>query len=96
MFSCPARHHHVAVADPDRLEAESHGAQPRPAELVDTVRGTLHRDSGVHRGLPGRILARARCQDLAHDDFVDLVGADRGATHRFLDCDLAEVVRGHR
>ena len=92
----PARNHHVAVADPDRLVAESHGTQSGAAELIDPVRGTLDRDPDVHRGLPSRILPRAGREDLTHDDLVDLAGGDRGAAHGFLDRDLTEIVRGHR
>ena len=92
----PARDHDVAVADPDRLVAQSHGTQPGAAELIDPVRGAFHRDPGVHRGLPGRILSRPGREDLTHDDFVDLVGGDRSPAHRFLDRDLAEIVRWYR
>ena len=90
----PAGDHHVVVANPDGLVAERHRAQPGPAELVDTVGGALDRDSGVHRGLPGGVLPRACGQDLAHDDLAHLTGLDRGAPHRLLDRDLAEVMRG--
>ena len=84
----------VAVAVEDRLVAERDRPQPRAAELVYAPRGALDRDAGADRGLPGRVLALTRGQDLAHDDLGDLRPLDARALQRLLDGDLAELVGG--
>ncbi len=83
----------IAVAD--RLVAERHCPQPRPAELVDAIGGHLDGNAGADRGLPCRVLTLARRQDLAHDDLGDVRGGDPGPLDRFDDRDLAEIVRRH-
>ena len=63
----------TGVAPGNLLGADGHRAQARAAQLVETPGGTLDRDAGADRCLPGGILALAGLQDLAHDDLVDVV-----------------------
>src|SRR5205814_713412 len=91
VFIVSADHHDRSVAVADRLPAERDGAQARATELVDTERGLLDGDTGIHRRLARRVLALTGTEDLAHDDFVDLLGLDLGALERTLDRDLAKI-----
>jgi hypothetical protein len=88
-----ARDHDVGIAVEDRLIAERDGAQTRAAQLIDAPGRALDRDAGTNRGLPRRILALTRRQDLAHDDFGDLRPFDARALERFRDRNLAKLVR---
>ena len=51
---------------------------PEPQTLWTVTQGTVSGMPGAERGLAGRRLADARLEDVAHDDLLDLVGADPG------------------
>jgi hypothetical protein len=93
------RHRFLAAGDDDRrvsvgdlLHPDRHGAQPRPAQLVQAPGRLLLRDPCHHRGYAGWVLSLGRRQDLAEDDFVDLTGLDLCALQRRLDGHRAKLV----
>src|SRR5690348_7424762 len=75
----------LLVAELQRLVAERHGAQARAAELVDAIGRDLIGDAGPDRGLPRRVLALRRRQDLAEHDLRNVARRDIGALHRLGD-----------
>ena len=72
----------LAVARLDRLRGEHHGLEPRAAHLVDRQRRNGRGNARLDRGLPRRRLSNAALDDVAHDDFFDVVQIDAGALER--------------
>ena len=85
----------LGIAVEQRLIAERDGAQARAAELIDAPGWRFHRNTGGDRGLPRRVLALRRGEDLPHDDFGNAPGLDAAALKRGANGDGAEIVRGH-
>ena len=86
----------VGVAGLDHLVGQVDGVEAGQADLVDRGGRDAHGDAGVGGGLAGGDLARAGLDDVAHEDVVDLVGADAGPLERRRDGDTAEIGGGHR
>ena len=91
----PARHDDGGVAIGDLLHAQRHSAQARAAELVEAPGGLFLRNSGLHGGLTGRVLALAGGEDLAEDHLVHLAGIDARALKGGLDGHGAQIMGGH-
>jgi hypothetical protein len=85
--------HDLGISVADRLEAERHGAEPRPAELVDLKSRLLIGNARRNRRLARRVLALARGQDLAENHLGDFAGLDLGPLQHFDDRRLAELMR---
>ena len=75
------------VAGPDRLGGEHDRLQPGAAHLVDRERRDRVRQPGQEGRLPGRVLPEAGLQDVAEDDFVDLLRRRLGPLQRRLERD---------
>src|SRR5438045_1619048 len=69
----------LVVAVADRLRREHHRLEARAADGVDGHRGHALRQAALDDGLPRRVLARARGQDLAEDDLADLLAGEARA-----------------
>ena len=69
------------------------------AEALETqtrltvIAGVSVGQAGLEADLAGGVLAQAGLDDVAEDEFVDLVGGDAGAVQRLLDGDCAELLR---
>jgi len=89
MFSAPAATstsaspQRIAWAEHDRLEAG-------PADLVDGRGAHARGKTGADGGLPADVLAQARAEDVADDDFLDLCGGNSGPADGRLDGDAAQ------
>ena len=68
-----ARDDHVVVAGADHLVGDLDRAHAGGADLVDRVARDLLREPRADRRLPGRRLAGAALEHLAHDHVLDLV-----------------------
>jgi hypothetical protein len=77
-----AGHHDVELAGPDQLVGQGDRVQAGEAHLVDGESRRRHRDSGRDGRLPGRDLAAAGLQDLAHDHVLDAGGIETGPGQR--------------
>ena len=64
-----------AIAVRDRLVAERDRAQARAAHLLTDQAGVSSGTPGIDRRLARRVLALRRGQDLAEDDFGDVLPA---------------------
>ena len=91
----PARHDDGGVAIGDLLHAQRHRAQARAAELVEAPGRLFLRNSGLHGGLTGRVLALTGREDLAEDHLVHLAGVHASALQRGLDGHGAQIMGGH-
>src|SRR5437867_2605929 len=81
----PARHDALLVARADRLRAEHHGFETRPAHLVDRERRYGPREASVDRRLAARCLPDTALEDVPHYHFLDRAGVDPGAAHGLAD-----------
>ena len=88
-----AGHHDAAVAIPDCLSAQRHGAQAGTAHHVDAPGGCADRQARSDGRLARRILALGRRQHLAQDHFADIAGVHLGPAQRRLDHHLAQLMR---
>ncbi len=68
--------------------------RPEPQSWLRPKAVALLGYAGLHRGLASRVLALARCQDLAKDDLVHFVGGNVGTLESGLDRDGAELMGG--
>ena len=83
----------AVVAGADHLVGDLDRADARGADLVDRVRGHLDREPGSDGGLPGRRLAGAALEHLAHRDVLDFAVGNARAVERGADRDRAELRR---
>ncbi|MNX55766.1 hypothetical protein D3C86_865390 [compost metagenome] len=84
----------VGVSEQDGLDAEVHRLEARTADLVDGEGGHFGGDSPLDGGLTGRALAETGLQDVAHDDFVHLIGGDASPREGLADDGRAEIHGG--
>ena len=89
-----AGHGDVDVAGLNALVGEHDGLETRAAHLVDGERGDVIGEPALERRLPGRRLAGAGRDDVAHDAFVDRGGIDACPPDCFADDHRAELRRG--
>jgi hypothetical protein len=92
--SWPAGHHDLALAGRISWSARAIAFSPDRQTLLIGQRRHVHADAGGDRGLPGRDLAGARGEHLAHDHVVDLVGGHAGPLQRALDREAAQLGAG--
>ena len=64
----------VSIAAFDGLRGHHDGFHAGAADFVDGGAGYAVGDSGAFGGLSGRGLAESAAEDVAHEDFIDLVG----------------------
>ena len=69
--------------------------RPEPHTLLTVKAAMVSGRPAFERRLPGRVLAHARLEDVAHDDFVDLVRRRPGAAQRLGDGDGPELRGRH-
>jgi hypothetical protein len=81
----------VAVAGLDRRRRHRHGGGARNADAVDGDRRHAVGDAGLELGLAGGVLAEPGLDDVAEDDFVELVAGDAGALERLSHHERAEL-----
>ena len=72
------RHDDIGVTRGDLLHSERNGAQTRSTQLIDAECGFFLRNTGLHGGLTGGVLALSGGKNLAHDHFVNLGGLNIG------------------
>ena len=94
LFGRQAGHRDLDVAGRDALRREHDRLEAGAAHLVDRQRGDVLAEAALERRLPGRVLAVARLDDVAHDALVDGGGIDPGAGDRFAHRHRAELRRG--
>nr|AAG30261.1 unknown [Ectothiorhodospira shaposhnikovii] len=76
--------HHVGIAAQDRLPGQMNRLETTAADLIDGHGRGRIRDTGLHGGLTGGILAHAGLQHLPEDDLVHLLGGQAGASQQRL------------
>ncbi len=76
------------------LRGQHHGAQPGSADHVQCQRAHGVGEAGAERRLPGRRLAFAGRDDIAHQAFVDVRWIDARSRERFTNGDGAKLRRG--
>jgi hypothetical protein len=86
----PARGDDLGVSSLDRLSRKHDRLEPGPAHLVDGVRGDRVRQPREQGCLPGRVLADAGLDHVAHDHLIDLFGPDAGPLEGLGECDRPE------
>jgi hypothetical protein len=70
------------------------GAKPRPAHHVHSDRADLRRQAAEDRGLACGVLSQACGYNVAHNAFVDLLGPQLSALHRFPHSNRAQACGG--
>ena len=68
--------------------------QTGTANLVQGGGGSLDGQTSLQGSLTGGVLAQTSLQDVAEQDFVDLIGLDAAALQGFLDDDSAQLSSG--
>jgi hypothetical protein len=91
-----AGHDDLELAGPDQLVGQRDGVQTGQTDLVDRDGRDVHRDAGLDRRLPGRNLADARLQHLAHDHVLDVGPGQAGPLDGAADRDPAQLGRRDR
>ena len=89
-----ARDDNARIAGGNLLRRQGNGAQARTAQLIDAESGMFHRNAGIHRSLPRRVLARAGRQDLAQNHLIHFRSFNAGAFHGGLDGNSTQRMRG--
>src|SRR3989442_1364953 len=84
------------VAGLNTLRRKPDGLQSGAANLVYGHRGNIRQKTAAESGLPGRILAQSRRDNVAQDDFVNLLWCQAGALNSRFHNKCAKLRRAHR
>jgi hypothetical protein len=92
----PAGDRDLEITSLDRLRREHDGLEPRATNLIDRDGGDRVGNAGLERRLTSGCLANAALDDVAHDDFFDVIEVDAGAPHGFANGNGPELGRRQR